>query len=164
MLIGFCREASAPGLIAGEGNRVVEARINWIDGERFVASASSGHAVVVDSDRVRNTASGPMELVLVGLCACTATDVVSILHKKREPFTALEVRAEAERALEPPSVYTAIKLIFQVSGKVSRKAVEDAVRLSEGKYCSVSAMLKSTARITTEVRLDESAARERVGK
>lgn len=143
---------------------MVEARINWIDGERFVASASSGHAVVVDSDRVRNTASGPMELVLVGLCACTATDVVSILHKKREPFTALEVRAEAERALEPPSVYTAIKLIFQVSGKVSRKAVEDAVRLSEGKYCSVSAMLKSTARITTEVRLDESAVGERTEK
>jgi putative redox protein len=143
---------------------VVEARINWIDGERFVASASSGHAVVVDSDRVRNTASGPMELVLVGLCACTATDVVSILHKKREPFTALEVRAEAERAPEPPSVYTAIKMIFQVSGKVSRKAVEDAVRLSEGKYCSVSAMLKSTARITTEVRLDESAVGERTGK
>jgi putative redox protein len=134
---------------------VVEAKINWIDGERFVAGASSGHVLVVDSDRVRNSASGPMELVLVGLCACTATDVVSILHKKREPFTALEVRAEAERAPEPPTVYTAIKLIFSVSGKVSRKAVEDAVRLSEGKYCSVSAMLKSTARITTEIRLDD---------
>jgi putative redox protein len=143
---------------------VVEAKINWIDGERFVASASSGHALVVDSDRSRNTAAGPMELVLVGLCACTATDVVSILHKKREPFTALEVRAEAERAPEPPSVYTAIKLIFQVSGKVSRKAVEDAVRLSEGKYCSVSAMLKSTARITTEVRLDDAADRQRAEK
>jgi len=143
---------------------VVEAKINWIDGERFVASASSGHAMVVDSDRVRNSAAGPMELVLVGLCACTATDVVSILHKKREPFTALEVRAEAERAPEPPSVYTAIKLIFQVSGKVSRKAVEDAVRLSEGKYCSVSAMLKSTARITTEVRLDDSTVGELAGK
>ncbi len=143
---------------------MVEAKINWIDGERFVASASSGHAMVVDSDRVRNSAAGPMELVLVGLCACTATDVVSILHKKREPFTALEVRAEAERAPEPPSVYTAIKLIFQVSGKVSRKAVEDAVRLSEGKYCSVSAMLKSTARITTEVRLDDSTVGELAGK
>jgi putative redox protein len=143
---------------------VVEAKINWIDGERFVASASSGHALVVDSDRSRNTAAGPMELVLVGLCACTATDVVSILHKKREPFTALEVRAEAERAPEPPSVYTAIKLIFRVSGKVSRKAVEDAVRLSEGKYCSVSAMLKSTARITTEVRLDDVADKQRAEK
>lgn len=143
-------------ILGGEAERrqaMVEARLNWVDGERFVASASSGHAMVIDSDRLRNTATGPMELVLMGLCACTATDVVSILRKKREPFIALEVRAEAERAPQPPSVYTAIKLIYTVSGEVSLKAVEDAVRLSEEKYCSVSAMLKSTARITTEVRV-----------
>jgi putative redox protein len=132
---------------------VVEAKLNWVDGERFVVSASSGHAIVVDSDRKRNTAAGPMELVLMGLCACTATDVVSILRKKRELFTGLEVRAEAERATTPPTVYTAIKLMYTVSGQVSLKAVEDAVRLSEEKYCSVSAMLKSTVRITTEVRV-----------
>jgi putative redox protein len=132
---------------------MVEARLNWVDGERFLVSASSGHAIVVDSDRERNTAPGPMELVLMGLCACTATDVVSILRKKREPFAGVEVRAEAERATAPPTVYTAIKLIYTVSGQVSRKAVEDAVRLSEQKYCGVSAMLKSTARITTDVRL-----------
>jgi len=130
---------------------MVEAKLNWIDGERFAVSASSGHALVVDSDRQHNTAPGPMELVLMGLCACTATDVVSILRKKREPFSHLEVRAEAERAQQPPTVYTSIKLIYTVSGPVSRKAVEDAVRLSEEKYCSVSAMLKSTARITTEI-------------
>jgi len=132
---------------------VVEAKLNWIDGERFVASASSGHALVIDSDRERNTAPGPMELVLLGLCSCTATDVVSILRKKREPLLGLEVRAEAERAQHPPTVYTAIKLIYTVAGHVSRKAVEDAVRLSEEKYCGVAAMLKSTARITTEIRL-----------
>jgi putative redox protein len=130
------------------------AKLNWIDGERFVVSATSGHALVVDSDRQRNTAPGPMELVLMGLCACTATDVVDILRKKREPLAAFEVRAEAERAPEPPTVYTHIKLIYTVSGEVSRKAVEDAVRLSEEKYCSVSAMLKSTAKITTEVILN----------
>lgn len=134
---------------------MVEAKLNWIDGERFVVNASSGHAIVIDSDRERNTAAGPMEMVLMGLCACTATDVVSILRKKREPFTGLEVRAEAERAPQPPTVYTSIKLIFTVTGQASRKAVEDAVRLSEEKYCSVSAMLKSTARITTEIHLHE---------
>jgi putative redox protein len=133
---------------------LVEAKLNWVDGERFVASASSGHAIVIDSDRERNTAIGPMEVVLAGLCACTATDVVGILRKKREPFTGLEVRAEAERAPEPPQVYTAIKLIFTVTGQVSRKALEDAVRLSEEKYCSVSAMLKCTARITTEIHVE----------
>jgi putative redox protein len=129
---------------------VVEATLNWVDGERFVV-AGSGHAVVVDSDRQRNTAPGPMDLVLMGLCACTATDVVGILRKKREPFRSLEVRAEAERAKTPPTVYTNIKLVYTICGQVSRKAVEDAVRLSEQKYCSVSAMLKSTAEIKTEV-------------
>lgn len=132
---------------------MVEARLNWIDGERFVVNAGSGHAMVVDADRERNTAPGPMELVLMGLCACTATDVVSILRKKREPFTGLEVRAEAERAKQAPTVYTHIKLVYTVSGQVSRKAVEDAVHLSEEKYCSVAAMLKSTAKIITEVQL-----------
>lgn len=132
---------------------MVEAQVTWTDGERFVANASSGHAMVVDSDRQRNTAAGPMELVLIGLCACTATDVVGILRKKREPFFGVHVRAEAERAREAPTVYTSIKLIYTVAGKVSRKAVEDAVRLSKEKYCGVSAMLKSTAQITTEVHL-----------
>ncbi len=92
-----------------------------------------------------------MELVLIGLCGCTGYDVISILQKKREPFTSLEVRAQAERATEQPSVYTEIKLIYRVGGKVTRKAVEDAVRLSKEKYCSVSAMLAKTAKITAEV-------------
>jgi putative redox protein len=134
---------------------LVEAQVTWADGERFVANASSGHAIIVDSDRKRNTAAGPMELVLIGLCACTATDVVDVLRKKREPFIGVNVRAEAERATEPPTVYTSIKLIYTVTGKVTRKAAEDAVRLSEEKYCGVSAMLKKTARITTELHLPD---------
>ncbi len=129
----------------------MHAKLNWTNGEQFVINASSGHAIVVDADRNTNTASGPMELVLMGLCACSATDVVSILKKKREPLTALEVRAEAEQAPEPPRVFTKISLIYIVWGQVSHKAVEDAVRLSEEKYCSVAAMLKSTAKITTEI-------------
>jgi putative redox protein len=130
---------------------MVEANVQWVDGERFVGEASSGHALAIDSDRQRNTAPGPMELVLIGLCACTATDVVSILRKKREPFTALRVRAEAERAKEPPTVYETIHLVYTVSGEVTKKAMEDAVRLSKEKYCSVSAMLQKTARITSEI-------------
>jgi len=131
----------------------VTASARWTDGERFTGMASSGHALVIDADRQRNTASGPMELVLIGLCACTATDVVSILRKKREPFTGVEVRAEAERASEPPTVYTKIKLVYKISGEVSRKAAEDAVRLSKEKYCSVSAMLQKTAQITSEIEM-----------
>ncbi len=124
----------------------------WTDGERFTGIASSGHALVVDASKDK-TASSPMELVLIGLCACTASDVVSILRKKREPFTRLEVSAEAERAPEPPAVYTSIHLRYRVGGKVSRKAVEDAVRLSKEKYCSVSQMLAKTAKITSEIEL-----------
>jgi len=94
------------------------------------------------------TASSPMELVLLALCGCTASDVVGILRKKREPFTGLEVRAKGERADGYPAVYTSIHLTYLVRGQVSQKAMEDAVRLSKEKYCSVSAMLEKTAKIT----------------
>jgi putative redox protein len=129
---------------------VVSAKAQWTDGERFLGEATSRHAIVMDA-ATEKTANTPMELVLIALCGCTAYDVVSILRKKREPFTSLEVRAEAERATEPPSVYTEIKLTYHVGGKVSRKAVEDAVSLSKEKYCSVSAMLQKTAKITAEI-------------
>jgi len=128
---------------------ISEAKTTWIEKQRFDGIASSGHSIVVDGDKAAG--NSPMELVLIGLCGCTGYDVVSILQKKREPFTSFEVRAQAERAAEPPSVYTAIKLIYRVGGKVSRKAVEDAVHLSKDKYCSVSAMLAKTANITFEI-------------
>jgi len=125
------------------------AKTEWLEKQRFNGIASSGHPIAVDGDKAAG--NSPMELVLIGLCGCTGYDVVSILQKKREPFTSLEVRAQAERATDPPSVYTEIKLTYRVGGKVSRKSVEDAVRLSKEKYCSVSAMLGKTARITAEI-------------
>src|ERR1700721_3683776 len=128
---------------------MTEARTTWLKKQPFNGIASSGHEIVVDGDKAAG--NSPMELVLIGLCGCTAYDVVSILQKKREPFPSLEVRAQAERAKDPPSVYTEIKLIYRVGGKVSHKAVEDAVRLSKEKYCSVSAMLEKTAKITSEI-------------
>ena len=132
---------------------MTEARATWVDEQRFTAVATSGHAIVVDGDK--KTGNSPMELVLIGLCGCTGSDVASILRKKREPFTSLEVRAQAERAANPPTVYTDIRLIYKVGGKVSHKAVEDAVRLSEEKYCSVSAMLQKTAKISFEIEYAE---------
>ena len=123
---------------------MTEAKTIWTDKDRFLGQADSGHAVVLDTGEVK-TASTPIELVLIGLCGCTASDIVGILRKKREPFTGLEVAAQAERAGEHPKVFTQIKLVYRVRGKVSRKAMEDAVRLSTEKYCSVSAMLEKTA-------------------
>lgn len=134
---------------------MIQATALWSDADRFVAHATSGHAVVVDAAKEK-TANSPMELVLIGLCGCTASDVIGILRKKREPFTRLEVRAQAERAPDPPSVYTEIKLTYSVGGKVSRKAMEDAVRLSKEKYCSVSAMLEKTAKITIAIEYTDS--------
>jgi putative redox protein len=132
---------------------MIEANVLWTDNDRFIGTASSGHGIVVDAGQTKS-GNGPMELVLIGLCGCTGTDVVSILRKKREPFTGVEVRAQAERAGLPPTVYTRIHLVYRVRGQVSRKSVEDAVRLSEERYCSVGAMLKKTATITYEVELD----------
>jgi putative redox protein len=129
---------------------MVEATALWTDNERFIGQATSGHALVMDAAKDK-TANSPMELVLIALCGCTAADVNGILRKKRERFTILEVRAQAERATGYPSVYTEIKLTYRVAGKVSPKAVEDAVRLSKEKYCSVSAMLEKTAKITTAI-------------
>ena len=129
---------------------MVEATALWSDNERFIGQATSGHAIVMDAAKDK-TANSPMELVLIALCGCTAADVNGILRKKREPFTILEVRAQAERATGYPSVYTEIKLTYRVGGKVSPKSVEDAVRLSKEKYCSVSAMVEKTAKITTSI-------------
>jgi putative redox protein len=125
---------------------MTEAKTTWIAEQRFEGISSSGHFIIVDGDK--KAGNSPMELVLIGLCGCTGYDVASILRKKREPFTSLEVRAQAERATTPPTVYTDIRLTYRVGGKVSHKAVEDAVQLSEEKYCSVAAMLKKTAKIT----------------
>ena len=129
---------------------MITAKALWTDDERYLAEATSRHAIVLDTAREK-TANTPMELVLIALCGCTASDVVGILRKKREPFTTLEVSAEGERAESYPAVYTEIKLKYRVGGRVSRKAMEDAVRLSKEKYCSVSAMLAKTAKIKFEI-------------
>ncbi|MGH9517197.1 MAG: OsmC family protein [Terriglobales bacterium] len=131
----------------------MRATAKWSGQLQFAGTGNGGHSVLMDGDN--KTGNSPMELVLVALCGCTAYDVVSILQKKREPFTAVEVTAEAEKAADPPRVFTDIRLQYRIVGKAARKAVEDAVRLSEEKYCSVAAMLNKTARITYEIRLDE---------
>jgi putative redox protein len=134
---------------------MTDAHATWIENHKFTAASDSAHEIIVDGNK--SDGNSPMELVLIGLCGCTGYDVVSILQKKREPLASLEVRAQAERAADSPMVYTRIELTYRIGGKVSRKAAEDAVRLSKEKYCSVSAMLEKTAKITTKIEyLDES--------
>lgn len=130
---------------------MTKAKAVWIKEQKFEGEGS--HKIAVDGDK--KAGNSPMDLVLIALCGCTGYDVVSILKKKREPFARLEVSAEGERAANPPSVYTDIRLVYRVGGKVSHKAVEDAVRLSEEKYCSVAAMLSKTAKITYKIEYSE---------
>jgi putative redox protein len=137
----------------------MKSTIKWMDNVQFVAEVGSGHAMVIDGAPEyggRNTGARPMELVLAGAASCTAFDVVLMLKKARQNFTAFSVEAEADRATEDPKVFTAIKLRFRVSGPaIDPKVVERSVKLSKEKYCSATAMLGQTAEITTEIVISE---------
>jgi len=124
------------------------ARVQWIGKQQFVAVGPSGHAVPMDSDRSSNTAPGAMELLLLALGACTATDVVIILEKKRQKLQSLEVICSGERAADPPQVWTKLNILFRLRGQLQESGVQQAIQLSEEKYCSVSATLKKTADLT----------------
>jgi putative redox protein len=134
----------------------MEAQVTWVKDRRFIGKASSGHGIVVDASAEKLGCS-PMELVLIGMAGCTAYDVIDILQKKRQSVDSLEVQARAERAPEPPQVFTRIEIEYVVRGQgLKATALEDAIRLSKEKYCSASIMLGKTAEITTTYRIEES--------
>jgi putative redox protein len=124
------------------------AAIVWVNEQQFIANMPSGHALPIDADRTRNSAPGPMELLLAALGACTATDVVTILAKKRQKLERLEVVVTGEKAPEPPTVWTKLELVYRLHGSLEEAAVKHAIELSEAKYCSVAAMLRKTADIS----------------
>jgi len=104
---------------------------------RFDARYASGFVTAFDSGESR-TAANPVETLLGALAACEAMDVIAILRKKRIAVVAYEVAMSGERSDTPPKRYTSITLVHRVSGRgVPRAAVEEAVRLSATKYCSV---------------------------
>lgn len=123
----------------------------WKLDEIFEGKSENGNTIVFDADAAHTQGPSPMEAVLMALCSCTSVDVVSILQKKRQPLTGLRVSAVATRAETAPRVFTHIKLTYAVHGKLSRKAVEDAVSLSKNKYCSVSLMLEKAAPVEYEI-------------
>lgn len=124
------------------------ASIKWVGDQKFLGVGRSGHAVPFDSDRDSNKAPGPMEMVLLALGACTATDMVIILEKKRQKLQALEVVCSGERAADPPRVWIKLEVVFRLRGAVEEAAVKHALALTEEKYCSVAATLKKTADIS----------------
>jgi len=117
---------------------------------QFVAESGSGHHLVLD-DTAGATGPKPIELVAVGLAGCTAFDVITVLRQKyHQKVTGYEVRVEADQAERPPQVFTAVRIHHVLTGfALDPAAVEEAIRLSEEKYCSVGAMVKQTAGFNT---------------
>jgi len=130
---------------------------------QFIATSGTGHHLLMD-DAAGNTGAKPIELVAIALAGCTAFDVINILRKKRQHVTGYEVKVEADQATTPPQVFTHVRIHHIVNGTdVSAQAVEDAIRLSEEKYCSVGAMVKQSAELHTTFEIVPATETELVG-
>jgi putative redox protein len=133
----------------------MQCTVNWLadSGMAFAAETGSGHLITMDGapdGGGRNLAPRPMETVLAGTGGCTAYDVVLILKRGRHMVSGCTVKLTAERAETDPKVFTRIHMHFVVSGNnLKDEVVARAVALSHEKYCSASAMLAHTAKITT---------------
>ncbi|OHE59249.1 MAG: osmotically inducible protein OsmC [Thermodesulfovibrio sp. RBG_19FT_COMBO_42_12] len=130
---------------------MTNAKVTYIQGLQFAGEASSGHAIVMDGNPEvggHDTGLRPMELLLVGLGGCGGMDIISILKKKKQDITGLEINVKGEKAEKYPKKFTEIDLEFVVRGRnISEDAVKRAVDLSMNKYCSVKATLEGSAKI-----------------
>ena len=137
-----------------------DARVIWQSGLAFEGTAGSGFSVRLDTTPAEGGGSGfsPMELTLLSHAACMSMDIVSILKKKRQDVTGIEVHTLGERTDDYPRVFTGITLEFVVRGRgVDPQAVARSIELSETKYCSVGGMLKKSVNIKTTYRVEEEA-------
>jgi putative redox protein len=133
-----------------------KAVVHFAGQDLFVGITPSGHAQVLDTDHERASAATPMELLLIALGSCTAVDVISILHKKRQQVTAYRVEVRGTRRTEHPRSYSRMEVRHIVHGRnVSEKALAQAIELSETKYCSVAATLRPTAEIVSSYEIVE---------
>lgn len=137
----------------------MKARIKWIEGVTMLAESGSGHALVLDGPPEhggRNLGVRPMEMLLIGMGACTQFDILLILRRGRHEVASCEVELEAERAETDPKVFTRIHAHVRVAGQdLSEKAVARAIKMSAEKYCSASIMLGATAEITHDFEILE---------
>src|SRR5687768_6747037 len=133
-----------------------KATVRFVDDDLFVGITPGGRALVLDANSQRSSAPSPVELLLVALGACTATDVASILAKKRQQVTSYTVEVSGQRRDEYPRSYTSMKVHHILTGRsISAKAVTDAIELSETKYCSVAATLRPTVEIQSSFEIIE---------
>ena len=131
----------------------MQARIKWVDGAMFVGESGSGHSVVMDGPEDaggRNAGIRPMEMLLIGVGACSSFDVVSILKKGRQQISDCEASLSAVRADTIPAVFQTIHMHFVVKGiNLDHAKVERAIELSAEKYCSASIMLEKAGVVLT---------------
>ena len=123
--------------------------VRWVTGKQFVGTDSNNHSVVLSGDDP-HTGVSPSQMLLIGLSACTAYDVLNIMEKKKKPLTMLEIIAEGQQDPEPPWAYQRIVLTYRVRGDgITDKAISQAIELSQKKYCSVAATVSGVADIET---------------
>ena len=121
----------------------IQARLKWTDDLQFVARAGQGPAVIIDSSEGGSGVS-PMQMVLIGIAGCTAIDVIMIMKKKRANIARFEVKVTGEMAESYPKRYTHIHIEYILCGKdIKPKGVEQAIELSEKKFCSAMASLNA---------------------
>jgi putative redox protein len=130
-----------------------EIEAEWQGGGTFIGKNPKGGIVQMGMLNEKPGVS-PMELLLAGLAGCTGIDVVDIMEKKRQPLKALKVKVRGLRRQEYPMFYTQIEVTYLIWGdNLDSKAVERAIQLSEERYCSVSAMLRSCAEIKSSYQI-----------
>lgn len=126
--------------------------IDWDVGGGFLGRSDDGHEVLMDAPPEgggQNRGPRPMEMLLMGMGACSCYDVISILKKSRQALHSCKISVTAKRAQEVPKVFTKIHLHFVLVGnEIKEKAVQRAIQLSAEKYCSASIMLGATATVT----------------
>src|SRR5262245_28127892 len=139
-------------------NKSTKGLVRFAGDDLFIGITPSGHAVTIDTDHERSAAPSPVELLLVALGSCTGIDVVGILNKKRIEVTDYRIEVSGERRDEHPRSYKSMNVHHIVTGKhISPRAVEQAIELSETKYCSVAATLRPTVEIHSSYEIIEAA-------
>ena len=132
--------------------------MSWTDKIAFEADMD-GHKVVIDaSEEVGCSDLGPRpkKLMLTALAGCTGIDVVMILKKMKVEFDAFNVIVEGELTEEHPKYYNKMKIVYQFKGKdLPMAKLEKAIKLSEEKYCGVSAVYRQAMEMETEIRIVE---------
>jgi putative redox protein len=129
---------------------LTEITASWKGELAFVAQNSAGGSVQMGTIEGK-PGVGPMQLLLVAIAGCTGDDIISILQKKRVALTDMQVRVSGKRAEDYPMIWTQIHITYLIWGRnIEPKDVEQAIELSETKYCSVGIMLGKSARITSD--------------